>query len=191
MKPPPRARVATTLLAFLIAREDVDAIIGDLEEERASLPSGSRWYWAQIARSILPVLWLSVHRSGLLATCGVALTACLAQMAIEVTTGVAVYRFAPRDALWPAAIALIVTFTSLALVSFRASRIRPGAAIVLAGIAVCAITLQLALAAQAGRDLTGALVALVVAPAMALVGGFLSRGRGLGGLRLPVAEREP
>jgi hypothetical protein len=171
----PRTRVAATLLALLIPREDVEAIIGDLEEEAAVRASGSRWYWVQVARSIPAVLWLPIVRGGWLATCGVALTACATQTAIEVTTGFAIHRFAPADALWPSIAALAVTLTSLALVSFKASRVRRGAATVLAGIAVGAVTLQLALVAQAGGELpAGTLAALIVAPGTVLAGGFLS-----------------
>ena len=171
----PRARVATALLIFLIPREDVHAIIGDLEEESAFRGSESRWYWWQVARSIPAVLWLTIHRGGWLATCATALTACVVQIAIEVTTGFAVVRFAPIGALWPSVAAVVVTFTSLMLVSFKAAQVRRGAANVLAGVALCAIALQLAVVGHAGQELpTATLAALVAAPGTALVGGFLS-----------------
>jgi hypothetical protein len=172
---PSRTRIATTILALLLPREDVEAMIGDLEEEQASRGPGSRWYWAQVLRSIPAVLWLPIQRDGWLATCGVALTAGALQIVVELITGLTVQRFAPLEVLWPSVVAGVVTLASLALVSFEASRIRRGAATVLAGVAVCAIALQLALASQAGRDLRGgALAALIVAPGMALTGGFLT-----------------
>jgi hypothetical protein len=170
-----RARVATALLACLVPLEDVEAIIGDLEEEETSRASGSLWYWAQVMRSIPSVLCLPISRGGWLATCSVALTACVMQVVIEMTTGLTIHRFAPLGSHWASVVAIFVTLASLALVSFKAARIRPGAATVLAGVAVCAITLQLAVAAQAGRGLpVGTLAALVVAPGTVLVGGFLS-----------------
>ena len=170
-----RTRVATTLLTFLLPLEDVETIIGDLEEEKTSRAWGNAWYWAQVMRSIPAVLWLPTRRGGWLATWSVALTACAMQIAIEVTTGFAIHRFAPVDAQWPKVVVIVITLASLTCVSFEAARIRPGAATALAGLAVCFITFQLAVAAQVGRGLpVGMLAALVVAPVMALTGGFLS-----------------
>jgi hypothetical protein len=170
-----RTRVATTLLTFVLPLEDVEAIIGDLEEEETSRAWGDAWYWAQVMRSVPAVLWLPTRRSGWLATWSVAVTACVVQIAIEVSTGLAIRRFAPLDAQWPPVVAIVVTLASLIGVSFEAARIRPGAATAFAGLAVCAITFQLAVAAQAGSSLpVGMLAALVVAPGTALAGGFLS-----------------
>jgi hypothetical protein len=175
---PPRAHVATALLAFVLPRQDVEAIIGDLEEEDASRsPSScpsSRWYWAQIVRSIPPLLWLPIDRGGWRSTIAVALTACAIQAVVEVTTGLAVHVLSPATAQWPAGLALLVTLASLALVSYRAARIRAGAAIALAGVAAIAIIVRLALAARAGGVPVDTVAALLVVPATAFIGGSLS-----------------
>ena len=175
-----RAHVATWLLACVLPGQDVETIIGDLEEEYASRsrsPSDSvRWYWAQIMRSIPVFLWLPIQRSGWLSTFGVALAACAMQAAIEVTTGFAVHELFPPDAPWPAFLALIVTLPSLTLLSYQATRIRPGAGTALAAVAAFAIVVQLLLAAKAGRGipLGTQLASLVVGPSMAFMGGVLS-----------------
>jgi hypothetical protein len=180
MMRPSRASVATRLLAVVLPRRDVDAIIGDLEEECASRSpsrSGSaRWYWAQVMRSMPALLWLPIHRRGWRSTFGVAIAACGIQAAIEVTTGAAVHELSPPDARWPAALALVVTLTSLTLLSYQATKIRPGAAIALASVAALALVVQLLLAAQSGRGLPWkTLAALVVVPAVVITGGVLSR----------------
>ena len=176
-----RARVATALLAILLPREDVEAIIGDLEEEDASrnASSGSPlWYWAQIVRSIPSLLWLPVYRGGWRSTFGVALAAALIQSVIEVTTGFAVRALAPTGPLWPLVVALVLTLTSLALVSYMAARVRPGAATVLAGLAVLAIAVQqLLIAYLTGHVRLVQLAAFVVAPSTAFMGGVMSSKR--------------
>jgi hypothetical protein len=168
---PPRAQVATALLGLVVPRPDVEAIIGDLEEEAGP----SRWYWTQIVRSILPLLWLLISRGGCRSTFAVALGACATQGLVELTTGFAVHEMSPASARWPAVLALFLTLISLAVVSYTAATIRAGAAIALAGIAVAAITLRLALTAYAGGEVSlVALVAVVVVPATAFAGGSVS-----------------
>ena len=167
--------VATVLLTLFMPCQDVKLLIGDLEEERTSGASGSRWYWSQILRSIPAVAWLTIRRGGWMATCGVVAVTCGIQMAVEMVTGFAVYYLTPRGAVWPSITAGVITVVSLALVSFKASQIRRGAATILAMIAVCAITMQLVLAAQARQDLPSETVAaLVVVPVVVLVGGSMS-----------------
>jgi hypothetical protein len=178
MTVPPRAHIATALLTFLLPREDVETIVGDLEEEdvaRRSTSGSARWYWAQLVRSVPALLWLPIHRGGWRSTVGVALAACAIQAAIEVTTGFAVRELAPSGGHWPAFVALVITLTSLALVSYMAAKVREGAATAVAGVAVFAIAVQVMLAAQMHRGLPiGLLAALVVVPGTALIGGALS-----------------
>ena len=166
-----RAYLATMLLGCVLPRRDVEAIIGDLEEEADS----AGWFCVQVVRSIPALLWLTVYRSGGGATFGLAVVICAIQMAIEVATGFAVYELAPADALWPAIAALVVTMASLTFLSYRATRIRTGAAAALAGVATCLIGLRLLLVLQAGQGIhPGTLAALLTSPAAIFTGGFLS-----------------
>jgi len=183
MTVPSRAQVATRFLAVVLPSQDVDAIVGDLEEEYASRapssPASTRWYWAQVIRSIPVLVLLPIRRSGWPSTLGIALAACVIQAVVELMTGYVVRALSPPDAQWASAVALAVTLTSLTLLSYGAANVRPGAAIALAGVAALALGIQLLLAAQSGRGMPlGTLVALVIVPTMALTGGFLSlRGR--------------
>jgi hypothetical protein len=168
-------RVATTLLALFIPHQDVEVLIGDLEEERTFGASASRWYWSQVLRSIPEAVWLTILRGGWKATCGVAAAACVMQVAVELITGFAVYYLTPIGALWPSITAGAITLASLAFVSFKASQIRRGAAAILALIAMCAIMAQLMLAIQVRQELPGGMAAALVAvPGVVLVGGLMS-----------------
>jgi hypothetical protein len=173
-----RPRVASWVLACVLPAQEVETIIGDLEEEYASRSpstSGSvRWYWAQVVRSIPVLLWLPIRRSGCSDTFGVALGACTMQAVIEVTTKFATLELSPPNAPWPPVLTLVVTLPSLTLLSYLATRIRPGAATALTAIVVVAVVVQLIV--KAGHDMPfwTQLVALVVGPSAAFTGGVLS-----------------
>ena len=175
-----RAQVATWLLTCVLPRQDVNAIIGDLEEEYASRSRASsdahRWYWMQIMRSMPAFVWLPIRRDGWLSTFGIALATCAMQAGVEVTTGLAVRRLSPPDAVGSVVLALVVTLPSLMFLSYLATRIRPGAATAVPAVAAVAIFVQLLLTTSAGRDLPlGVQVAsLFVGPSIAFMGGVLS-----------------
>lgn len=177
---PPRAQVATWLLTCVLPGQDVEAIIGDLEEEYASrsrfLSGAAGWYWAQIMRSTPALVWLPIQRSGWLPTVGIALAACAIQASVEVTTGLAVRQLSPPDAQWSVVLALAVTLPSLMFLSYQATRICPGAATAVPAVAAFAILVQLVLTASADREIPlGVQVAsLVVGPSIAFMGGALS-----------------
>jgi len=176
---PLRPHVAAAVLGFVLPRQDVEVIIGDLEEEDVAcqLSSGgsSRWYWLQIARSLPSLIWLPISRDGWRSTFAVAFGACVVQIVIEVTTAVAMRELSSPRAQWPAVLALVLTLASLALVSYTAVRIRAGAGIALAGLASAAIILRLALDAHAGVEVPlQAVAVLLVAPATVIMGGRLS-----------------
>jgi hypothetical protein len=91
------------------------------------------------------------------------------------TTAIAIRELSPPSAQWPAVLALFLTLASLALVSYRAARIRAGAATALASLASAALIVRLALSAHAGGGAPfEMLAALIVAPATAFMGGCLS-----------------
>jgi hypothetical protein len=172
-----RAHIATTVLTFVVPPDDAAMIVGDLEEEDATglFAADRRGYWVQLIRSVPALLWLAIQRDGWFSTVVVALVACTVQAAIEVTTGLALHELVPSGALWASVLALALTLASLTWVSYLATRHRTGASVALAGVAVVTIALQLVMAAGTGKDLPlTTLTALGIAPATALVGGFLS-----------------
>jgi hypothetical protein len=173
-----RSRIAAWVLACALPAEDVEIILGDLEEEYALRSRSTRgslpWYWAQIVRSMPVFLWLPVRRGGWVPTLGVALGACAIQAMIELTTKFAIVGLFHPDARWPAFITLMVTLPSLTLLSYLAARIRPGAATMLTAIIVFAVVLQLVVKDDHGMTFWAQLATLFVGPSVAFTGGVLS-----------------
>ena len=183
MTVPSCVRIASRLLSLVLPAQDVDVIIGDLEEEYVLRPESSarrRWFWTQILRSVPMLVWIPIQRGGLLTTVGVALAACAAQAVIELAAGFAVYSVFPPDARWPSLMTVVLTLPSLTFVSYRATRARPGASTLVAGVGVVALLGQILLAAHAGRAVpVGMLAALMIVPSLALLGGSLALARGV------------
>jgi len=174
-----RPRWAGRLLACVLAPRDVEATIGDLEEEYAlrsqatSLASAAQWYWSQVARSIPVFAWASVRRGGWGSTLAVALGACVVQAAVELATKVAMSAAVTPDTRLPAILTLVVTLPTLVFLSYLAARIRPGGATMLAALILIAVFLQLALKTNAGLPVWNQIAALVVGPSAAFAGGVL------------------
>jgi hypothetical protein len=173
-----RSRVASWVLACAVPPQDREVIIGDLEEEYAlrsrSTPGACRWFWAQIVRSIPVLLWTPVRHGGWLPTLGVALAGCAVQAMIELTTKFAIVRLFPLDARWPAVLTLVITLPSLALLSYLATRIRPGAATMLTALIILAVVIQLTVKNGPGMTSWTRFAALFVGPSTAFTGGVLS-----------------
>jgi hypothetical protein len=173
-----RSRVANWVLACALPPQELEIILGDLEEEYAlrsrSTPGAFRWYWAQIVRSVPVLLWTTVRRGGWLPTLGVALGACAVQAMIELTAKFAIVGLFPPDARWPAVLTLVVTLPSLMLLSFLATRIRPGAATMLTALIVLAVVIQLTVKNGLGLTFWTRFASLFVGPSIAFTGGVLS-----------------
>lgn len=181
MTRPSRVHAASWLLSLVLPAQDVDVVIGDLEEEYVSRPQSSaraRWYWAQLLRSVPMLLWIPIQRGGLLPTLWIALAACAAQATIELAVGFAVFSVSPPDARWPRLLTVALTFPSLTFVSYRAGRARPGAPTMVAAVAVVMLFGQLLLGIRTGRGVPGGiLLALLIVPLLALIGGSLALAR--------------
>jgi hypothetical protein len=96
------------------------------------------------------------------------------QAMIELTTKFAIVGLLPPDARWPAFLTLAVTLPSLTLLSYQATRIRPGAATMLTAVVVFAVVLQLTVKRRHGMTFWTQLATLFVGPSMAFMGGVLS-----------------
>jgi hypothetical protein len=177
---PSRARTASWLLACVLPAQDVEHVVGDLEEElalRACEPHGGHgWYWSQLARSLPGLLWLTIRRGRWTATVAVALAACAVQAGIELGVGFGLYLVSSPGTRWAQALSATITLPALVFVNRQAARVRPGAAIAFATIAASVLVTRTALLAVAGRPVPVAmLAAIVVVPALALTGGILAR----------------
>jgi hypothetical protein len=174
---PSRTRAASLLLAFVLPADDIEHVVGDLEEELASSPlrRGHRWYWSQLARSLPSLAWLPIRRTGWLKTLAVAVAACVVQAGIELVVGSALYQLSWHEARWATAISMAITLPSLVFVARFAARISPGSATAVAAIAACVIIGRILAVAVAGHQLPSeALAALVLVPSLAFTGGALA-----------------
>jgi hypothetical protein len=170
-----RPRVATWLFTCLLPIEDAESIVGDLEEEGRSRGSNvDTWYWAQVVRSFVPLFGAGLNRGGWLSTLAVALLACVCQAAIELVAARVAWGWRPSH-MPSVPLTLVITLPSFIWLSYQATRIRPGAGSALAAMAAAALSLRLWLAISSGLGMPGdILLALVVAPSMALTGAFLA-----------------
>jgi hypothetical protein len=100
--------------------------------------------------------------------------ASIVQAIVELTTKSVLSSLFAHQAPLPALVTLLVTIPTLVFVSYRAARIRPGAAIALTALIVLAIAVQLMVTAGNGMSLWNQVAALLIAPSAAFAGGVLA-----------------
>jgi hypothetical protein len=173
------SRLADWLLACAVAPDERRALLGDLVEEYAirrgdtSRVAASCWYGTQLLRSIPWLLWIPVRRSGLMATIGVTLVACAAQAAVELLTARVLPRVVDVTARGYLPVALAVVVGSLVVVSYVASRVRPGAGTLLGLIVIVTMLARVLHSGMTGVDLSTALEGMCASSA-AFVGSALA-----------------
>lgn len=175
---PRRVRMATWILRCLLPRRDVEAIVGDLEEERVSRqrsPAGDAWYWAQILRSLPWCLWLPVQRGGWPSTVGVTAAVCVLQASIEVATALVAYAWLGDRVQGLMPLTSLAILVSFALLTYHATRIRPGSVTMVPAVTLVLIGVRL-LATHSGQaeSLGTLFVSLMAAPSTAFIGGVVS-----------------
>jgi hypothetical protein len=175
-------RMATWVLERVLPERDREAILGDLIEEyalraRSTAPSVvSRWYWAQVCRSIPRVVWGSVSRERWLPTLGVAIAAYIAAGALEFAGTVAISKLISPDAPVYTVISLVVGLATMVIGGYFATWIRPGAGTVMAAIVMIGVAV-LMMTMSGSAPLWYGLAFLVFGPLAAFAGGTLCRGR--------------
>jgi hypothetical protein len=174
-----RPRVASSLLGWILPARDVEAVIGDLEEEyllRSPASGGAlHWYWMQVLRSMSVLLWVRIRRGEWLLTGGVALAACVVQAAIELTVNAARTGLVSPETPWQIPVSLCVTLSSLLGVSYAATRIRPAAGTWLTAMVVVAATVQVVFKESRGDAMWIRVSTLLLAASMTMAGAMLSR----------------
>jgi len=130
-------RWASRSVAKAIPGSACTAAIGDLSEEyfmRARLSSrarAARWYWAQMARSILPLWWAEARREGWVGTLGVAAGAYIVATAVESAADFVMANLLSSEAVATSAPGLVVGLAAMALGGYLAGSIRPASATLL------------------------------------------------------------
>jgi hypothetical protein len=174
---PPRS--ATWLLGCLLSEADRDAVIGDLIEEhelRRSLssPRVSWWYWSQVWRSVLPLLWIAARRERWPGILGAAIAAYALVTIVESAATIAVQRLLVPEAFVQVLINLIVGLSAMVMGGYVAARIRRGAAAVLA-IIIAVVVVGLMTTNSGSVPLWYQVGFLVFGPMASLAGGALLR----------------
>jgi len=103
MKPITPPRPAIWILT-LLADKNGDALVGDLIEEYSLDPSSpipSRWYWTQVCRSTVPLLWAGICRGRWLSALGAAAGVCLLMVIVTASIDAVIGRL---FAGWPVAL---------------------------------------------------------------------------------------
>ena len=140
-----------SLLRSLAPDCDVEAMLGDLTEERVSRrrrsPGSSHgaWYCGQVLRSIPPLLWASVTGRGWPEIWAVACLLYIAAAAVQFASSVALSKVI-ESGHWFAAIHLIFGAATFVVAGFVAAWVRPRATPVLAAVVTIVIVVLMATA---------------------------------------------
>jgi len=157
-----------------------DAVLGDLAEEYALRHQGasrvraSRWYWGQLMRSALPMLWLDVRGQGWVSTLATALGAWFIASTLESFADIAMNAVLGPDTLFGTLPHFLIGLGSIALGGYVAALVRPAAPRILAVI-VFIVVIVLMLTSTERLPLWFQLGFLVMGPAVAIAGGTCRR----------------
>lgn len=139
------------VLRSLAPHCDVEAMLGDLTEERASRrrrsprSSHGAWYCGQVLRSIPPLLWASVTGRGWPAIWAVACLLYVAAAAVQFASSVALAKVM-ESGHWLTTINLIFGAATFVVAGFVAAWVRPRATPVLAALVTIVIVVLMATA---------------------------------------------
>lgn len=168
-----KSRWQEGLLKSLAPDCDIEAMLGDLTEERAfrrrTAPGSSHgaWYCGQVLRSVPALVWASVSGRGWPTIWGAALLLYVAAAALQVASSVALSKVV-ESGNWFNAINLIFGAATLVVAGRVAARIRPRAAPALALMVAIVIVILMA-TAKDGASLSFKL-ALVLGPTSVVAG---------------------
>ena len=171
------------LLKSLAPDCDVEAMLGDLTEERASrsreAPRSSHgaWYCWQVLRSVPELAWASVTGRGWPTIWGAAFLLYVAAAAVQIASSIAVSKLV-EPGNWLTAINLILGAATFVVAGYVAAWLRPRAAPALAAMVAIVIVVLMATAADdASLWFT---LALILGPLSVVAGAaWFTRRRGL------------
>lgn len=171
------------LLRSLAPDCDVEAMLGDLTEERAfrrlrSPRSSHRaWYCGQLLRSIPPLLWASVSGRGWPAIWAAACLLYVAAAAVQFASSVALAKVM-EPGQWFMAINLIFGAATLVVAGFVAAWVRPRAVPALAAMVTIVIVVLMA-TAEDGTSPWFKLALILGSPSVVVGAAWFTRSRRL------------
>jgi hypothetical protein len=170
-------RLASLIVAQLIDADVAEALVGDLTEERAARARvagptrAALWYWAQVIRSMGPLLHGALRRKELVLACVAGLVGYAFAVAAENAARDAVALVASHTAV-DALPVLIVYLPTIVLAAYLAERVEEGAALALGLLVALAGVVQLVANAH-HMPLWYRCVSPLAGPAAALAGRWL------------------
>jgi hypothetical protein len=171
--------LATWLLHWVLPPKDRDAMLGDLIEEyrirsAESPTTATRWYWAQVCRSI-PIIVVSVVRHrGWPLTVSIGLGVYVLVGAINVVGTAVVAQLVGVTASSSRVSGVVVGLSAIAIGGYVAGWMRRGAATVVGGLVLLVAVLLIA-AANDTAPFWYQLTFLTLGPLAARTGGALSQ----------------
>jgi hypothetical protein len=175
---PAPPRPAVWLVGCLLPPAQRESLIGDLVEERTLRSSAqpgasdSSWYWRQVARSLLPLVWAAMLRRRWLGAAGAAIAGYGLFKVLELVGGAAVSRLIAPGSSAGGTVGILFGLFALALGGYVAARMRRGAAAGVALISALSVT-EFLVTAEFPVPLWYAGALLVTCPGAALAGGAL------------------
>jgi hypothetical protein len=175
---PARLRWANALLSCFLYEFPHDLILGDLEEEyslraRDTSPrSASRWYWGQVYRSIVPLIFVSIRRRAWLVTLGVALATYFLAGIIEFSIGTMITEAFSLNENGESYLSFAIGLVTLTLGGYCAMWVRRGTAAVMSAVVIVVVTVLMATRPESA-PLWYALGFLTLGPIATMGGGIL------------------
>jgi hypothetical protein len=142
---------ACWLLASVIPAPYREAMLGDLIEEytlraeSASPFTASRWFWGQACRSAPSMVWSWLRSRDWLTSMGIAIGVYIAMGTLKLAADLAISRFVAPRPMTEVVLAPVVFLATTSISGCIAARIRPGATIFLALMAMITVAVSIAL----------------------------------------------
>jgi hypothetical protein len=142
---------ACWLLESVVPAAYREAMLGDLIEEytlraESALPlTASRWFWSQAFRSVPSMVWSSLRSRDWLISMTIAMGVYIVMGALKLAADLAISKFVAPRPITEVVLAPVVFLAATSIGGFVAARIRPGATIFLALMAMITVAVSIAL----------------------------------------------
>jgi hypothetical protein len=142
---------ACWLLESVIPVPYREAMLGDLIEEytlraKSSSPlAASRWFWSQACRSVPSMVWSWLRSRDWLISMSIAMCVYIVMGTLKLAADLAISKFVAPRPMTEVVLAPVVFLATTAISGCIAARIRPGATIFLALMAMITVAVSIAL----------------------------------------------
>jgi uncharacterized membrane protein len=141
--------LACWFLESLVPAPNREAMLGDLIEEyalraeSASPLTASRWFWSQVCRSVLAMVWSSLRSRDWLISMSIALGVYVVMEMLESAADLTISKWVAAEPTTHVVLAPVLFLTISAIGGYVVSRIRRGARVFLALIVMIAVAVSI------------------------------------------------